>query len=127
MMKREAGAAIVLALLILLSGWSIRKAESLCTEVGIALSKSRSAAEKLDYKKAREYFEQGLTLWQEAGSYSHVFLRHSEVDAANDAFYELKEKLTQEEPGAWAAAYDKLRYHLETISAMEKPSLGSVF
>lgn len=126
MLKREYGAVALLLALIFLSFWNIRKVDTLTSDVSIALSKSQSAAETLDYKTARNYLEEGLLLWQEAESYTHIFIRHSEIDTTTDAFFELKELLYQEEHSACAAAYEKLHYHLNSIRAMEKPSLGSI-
>ena len=126
MMKREYGAAALLILLFFLSMWNIRRIDTLTTDVGIALSKSLSAAEKLDFKAARKHLDEGMELWLDADEYTHIFIRHSEIDAATDAFFELREVLCQEELSAFTSAFGKLRYHLESISTMEKPSLGSV-
>lgn len=127
MIKREYGAAALLALLLILSFWNIQKVDELSALVGIELGKSQSAAENLDFKSARNYLSEGLNLWQEERAYAHIFLRHSEVDATTEAFYELKQVLMQEDVSACAAAYELLRYRLECISAMEHPSLGSIF
>lgn len=126
-MKREYGAAAVLAVLLLLSCWSIRKVDGLTTELSITLEKSRSAAETLDSKRARELFEESLRLWLDAEQYTHIFIRHSEIDAITDAFYELSAVLDNDDRKERAAAFDKLRYHLDSVNSMEKPSLGSIF
>ena len=126
-MKREYGAAAVLALLILLSGWSIRRTDRLTAELNIALEKSRSAAETLDGRRARELFEESLRLWLDAEGYTHIFIRHSEIDAITDAFYELSAALDADDRKEREAAFDRLRYHLDSVNSMEKPSLGSVF
>ena len=126
MMKREYGAITVLIALVLLSFWNIRKIETLTADVGIALSKAQSAAEQLDFKAARKHLDEGMERWLDAEEYTHIFIRHAEIDTTTDAFYELKEILCQEELSSCPAAFEKLRYHLESISTMEKPSLGSV-
>lgn len=126
MTKRDYIAIGVLAVLLALSVYNLASIDALTGDIGIALSKSQSAAEKLDFKSAREYLNAGLELWLDADEYTHIFLRHPELDSTSDAFYELEEVLLQEDLTACAAAYGKLRYHLNSIDSMEHLSLGSI-
>ncbi len=126
MTKRDYIAIGVLAVLLALSVYNLASIDALTGDISIALSKSQSAAEKLDFKSAREYLNAGLELWLDADEYTHIFLRHPELDATSDAFYELEEVLLQEDLTACAAAYGKLRYHLNSIDSMEHLSLGSI-
>ena len=116
----------MLALLLALSVWNLKSIDTLTGDIEIALSKSQSAAEKLDFKTARQRLDEGLELWLSADSYTHIFLRHPEIDSTADAFYELQQVLMQEDATACAAAYDKLRYHLDSIDGMEHLSFGSI-
>ena len=59
MTKREIIAAVLLALLIALSVYNILSIDALTGDIGIALSKSQSAAEKLDFKAARGLSHRG--------------------------------------------------------------------
>lgn len=126
MTKREYIAVVLLVLLLALSIYNLASIDKLTGEIGIALSKSQSAAEKLDFKSARQYLKEGLTVWLDADEYTHIFLRHPEIDSTADAFYELEQILLQEDLTACAAAFDKLRYHLNSIDGMEHLSLGSI-
>lgn len=126
MTKREYMAIAVLALLLALSVWNLKSIDTLTGDIEIALSKSQSAAEKLDFKTARQRLGEGLELWLSADSYTHIFLRHPEIDSTADAFYELQQVLMQEDATACAAAYGKLRYHLDSIDGMEHLSFGSI-
>lgn len=126
MTKREYTAIAVLALLLALSVWNLKSIDTLTGDIEISLSKSQSAAEKLDFKTARQRLDEGLELWLSADSYTHIFLRHPEIDSTADAFYELQQVLMQEDATACAAAYDKLRYHLDSIDGMEHLSFGSI-
>ncbi len=126
MTKREYVALAAIILLTALSVYNLSSIDALTGDIGIALSKSQSAAEKLDFKGAREYLAEGLELWLNADEYTHIFLRHPEIDSTADAFYELQEVLYQEDITACAPAFNKLRYHLESISSMEHITLGSI-
>lgn len=126
MTKRDFAAAAVLLVLIGFSAWNLKSIDTLTDDICISLSKSQSAAEELDFKAARGYLDEGLERWLSAEDYTHIFLRHPEIDSTADAFYELEQVLAQEELPECAAAYDKLRYHLNSIDGMEHLSLGSI-
>ena len=103
-MKKEVIAGAVLALLIALSAWNIYSIDALTDGIGDSLRMSQALAD----------------------GYTHIFLRHPEIDSTTDAFYELQELLLDGGGDGCAAAYDKLRYHLESIRSMEHISIGSV-
>ena len=127
MKKRESAAIFVLTVMVLLSVWNLKKIDSLTDSIIILLSKSQTSAENLDSKTAMKSLNEGLELWLRADRYTHIFIRHCEIDSTTDAFYELKESLMGDDPLSTRAAYEKLRYHLESIDGMEHPSLGSIF
>lgn len=126
MIKREYAAIALAAILLSLSIWNEKSVDALTGGISVALAKSQSAAEKLEFKAAREYMREGLAQWLSAESYTHIFLRHPEIDATADAFYDLAQILSQEDATACAAAYEKLKYHLDSIDGMEHLSLGSI-
>lgn len=127
MLKREYAAAAVLAALIAISGWNMRRTDTLTSDMEIALCKSRAAAERLDFKRSREYMKDSFELWNDAECYTRIFISEELADRATDAFYTLQEALAQEDTAACATSYDSLRHYLETINEMERPSLGSIF
>ena len=61
------------------------------------LELSRQAAEEGDASRALEELDPALERWLKADSYTHIFIRHSEIDSTADAFYELREVLLAEE------------------------------
>ena len=65
--------------------------------------------------------------WREAKSYTHIFLRHAELDAVSDAFFEVFIQLGAGDTAAAEGAYDRLEEHLRSIDHMEQISLGAVF
>ena len=89
------------------------------------LDTAQAAEARGQPEEAREALDKALKRWLEADRYTHIFIRHAEIDATADAFYELQSQLLSGE-GDSSAAYDKLRYHLESIRQMEHPSLGSI-
>ena len=107
-MKREIGAALLLLALIGGSVWNIRRADRLTGEI-------------------LEHLELSERAMLSARSYTRVFLRHPELDAASDMFYELMQELHRGEIRALPAVYARLRYHLDCIREMEHPGWGTVF
>lgn len=126
-MKRELAAAAVLALLIGISVWNVRKIETLTGDMEIALCKSRTASEQLDFRQAREHISDAIALWLEAECYTHSFISHSQISGASQALYELQQSVAEEDITACTPCYEELKYILRSIRDTERPSLGSIF
>ena len=124
-MNRELAAGALLLLLMAGAWWNIRAVDRLTGELLAGLDASQAAEEQGDHPGAQAALEAALNRWLEADSYTHIFIRHAEIDSTADAFYELQGQLLAGE-GDISAAYDKLRYHLDSIQRMEHPSLGSI-
>ena len=125
-MNRELAAGALLLLLIAGAWWNIRAVDALTGELLAGLDASQAAEEQGKHLAAQEALDAALNRWLEADSYTHIFIRHAEIDSTADAFYELQSQLLSGE-GDSSAAYDKLRYHLDSIQRMEHPSFGSIF
>lgn len=126
-MKREICAA---ALLLFLAGGAflnIRHVDRLTDKVLAELESSKQAAQAEETGLALKYWETSFELWEQSYSYTHVFIRHQETDAAVEDFYAIKELLLQNEADAALAAYERLSYRLSNIAAMEKPTAGAIF
>ena len=126
-MKREICAVLLLAALAAASYWNIHRADTLTTEIKDHLELSEKALLANDPKYAVEQLEAALRIWLSARSYTQVFLRHPELDETSDIFYETLKDLRGGEIRALPAEYERLRYHIDSISDMEHLSLGSVF
>lgn len=124
-MKKELAACILLVLLTAGAGWSTRHMTKLADAMLTHLDSSESYGEMGDGEKAREELDEALSLWLRAEGYTHIFIRHPEIDAATDAFYELIEAQTNGDAGL-TACFDKLRYHIMSIESMERLRLGSI-
>ena len=92
-MKKEVIAGAVLALLIALSAWNIYSIDALTDSIGDSLRMSQALADIGDFDSAKTELDKGLKLWLNADGYTHIFLRHPEIDSTTDAFYELQELL----------------------------------
>ena len=126
-MKREWIAVGLLALLMAAAALNIVKLDRLLEQININITRTENAVSQDDFETAAACFENGFSIWQTARSYTNVFLRHSDMDAAADAFYDLKQLLLQKDRDALTAAFARLRYKLEIIDYMEHPSVGTIF
>ena len=126
-MKREIFAVVLLVALAAASVWNIRREDRLIGEIEEHLALSEKAVLAGDPDYAEQQLKAALRIWLSARNYTQVFLRHPELDETSDVFYETLHSLQGRETAALSAAYARLRYHLDSISAMEHVSLGSVF
>ena len=124
-MSRELAAGALLLLLVAGAWWNIHAVDTLTGDILAGLDASQEAEEQGRHPDAQAALDKALNRWLEADSYTHIFIRHAEIDSTADAFYELQSQLLSGE-GDSSAAFDKLRYHLDSIQRMEHPSLGSI-
>lgn len=124
-MKKEIIALLLLVLLFAASLFNIWYFDRLCLDIAGEVKASAVALERGDMEAAQEYLNSALHTWLDADSYTHIFIRHPEIDSTADAFYELGQAL-EENSESCRAAYDKLLYHLESIRTMEHLRFGSI-
>ena len=126
-MKRGICAALLLLVLIGASVWNIRRADRLTDEIREHLELSERARLAADPNYAKEQLEAAKRIWLSARGYTQIFLRHPELDGTSDIFYETLQDLQAGELRALPAAYERLRYHLDSIRDMEHVRWGTVF
>lgn len=124
--KKEIFALSLLCVLIGAAVWDLIYLHGMAEGLRSDIMLSREYAETGDMISAAEALENALDTWLDAEGYTHIFIRHSEIDGATDAFYELKEALLNGDSG-FAGAYDKLIYHIDSIEGMEQFTFGSIF
>ena len=124
-MKKEIIALLLLVLLFAASLFNIWYFDRLCMDIAGEVNASAVALERGDIEAAQEHLNSALHTWLDADSYTHIFIRHPEIDSTADAFYELGQAM-EENSESCRAAYDKLLYHLESIRTMEHLRFGSI-
>ncbi|MDO4816189.1 MAG: DUF4363 family protein [Bacillota bacterium] len=80
-----------------------------------------------DFDNAKSQLDTAAEHWLSLDGYTHIFIRHSEIDSVTDAFFNLKSTIYEEEAGACEGAYGQLMAHLESIRTMEHIRFGSIF
>ena len=125
-MKKEWIAAILLALLFAAALLNIACLDRLIGRIGEDVAHAQDLAGRGDFLAAEAALDTAIERWIAANSYTHIFIRHPEIDSTSDAFFELKELLAEENADGFPSAFDKLMYHLNSIDEMEHIRLGSV-
>lgn len=125
-MLRERIAAGLLALLLLLSLVNIACLDRLIGALELEIDRAETLAESGDFAAAETALDAAIAHWRAADAYTHIFIRHPEIDSTSDAFFELRQLLAEENAEGFPSAFEKLRYHLDSIDGMEHIRPGSI-
>lgn len=126
-MKKETFAVLLLALLLglsILNAWALDKITGRL--IG-TMDACRSSIDAENWDDAAKQAETALDYWGKKGAYTHIVLRHSEIDALTENFYRLLERIYSRD-GAAASCEARLTMEaLESMSSIEKLRPGSIF
>ena len=125
-MKKEIIAVLLLVLLFVLTLVNIQVVDRLTGTLLDMLDTAELDIQNENLDAAAQKAQAAAELWLQADAYTHIFIRHSEIDSTTDAFYELLIQLQSGESGGALGALSLLRAHLTSIAGMEHISLGSV-
>lgn len=125
-MTREIVAALLLVLLFAAALLNIACLDRMIGTILADTDSSRALAEDGDFEAAEKALDKAIARWSAANAYTHIFIRHPEIDSTTDAFFELRQSLSEENADGFPSAFDKLVYHLHSVDEMEHIRLGSV-
>lgn len=126
-MKRELAAAAVLILLLAGSWWNLKYLRDFTGGLSETLDLSRAYCKAGQFELAEQELEKAAQDWLGADGYTHIFIRHSEIDSTTDAFFELMSDVRSGDAQSASGAYEKLAAHLDSLYTMERVTLGSIF
>ena len=126
-MKKEILAALTIIGLLAGSVVNILHLESLIDEISVHLYESSLACETSNLSLAENEVRNALDLWLNADDYTHIFIQHSEIDAASDIFYDILSAINDEDSASAMASIEQLYYHLNSIYTTELVTFRSVF
>ncbi len=125
-MKKDIVAAALLAVLFIGSLFNIAYLDRLTGRIEDELTASIEKLEEGDAAQAREHLIRALDMWLAADGYTHIFIRHPEIDSTSDAFYDLAKEIGKNDAESCRPAYEMLLYHLSSIRTMEHLRFGSI-
>lgn len=126
-MKKELIAAVLLAVIFAGVMLNIRASEkivsSLMGEVDAAYAQLKSG----DSESAAETLDKAIEHWLTLDGYTHIFIRHSEINSTTEAFFQFRSDIGSGDADAVDGSYGLLSETLRSIMTMEQISLGSIF
>ena len=125
-MKKELFSALTILSLVAGAVINIVHLNKLVNTMTQHIDKAIVACSVTDYNTAEAELSAALTLWVDSDSYTHVFIRHSEIDATTDSYYDALAAIQSKNQEA-ISLMRKTQYHIESIQSMEKVSLKSIF
>ncbi len=126
-MKKEIIALALLIALFAASLYNFHYLENMVSDIFDLASDSYERLNQGDTEGSKQKLEQAIAQWEEADGYTHIFIRHSEIDSTSDAMFETLGCITAEEVEEAEGAFRCLFYHLDSLVGMERISLGSIF
>lgn len=126
-MKKEIISALLL--LLIFSGVLVnirindRIVSSLINEVDMSYENLKNGNED----KAMQQLDTAIEHWLNLDGYTHIFIRHSEINSTTDAFYGFRSDVGSGDADAANGSYGLLKETLLSLMTMEQISLGSVF
>ena len=125
-MKRELGALILLLALFGAAAFNIRAADRLTDEIETHLGRSEKALLAGDRAYAETELEAALRIWRSAEHYTHIFIRHGEIDAVTDTFCSLLGAIKSRDTSDIFMAQLTLHSRLNELVEMERVTPGSI-
>lgn len=126
-MRKELAAAIILALLLTGVMVNIRVASNIILGLKEDVTAAYQSAEKGDFDRAKPQLDAAVEHWMSLDGYTHIFIRHSEINSTTEAYFQLKSDIYAEDMGAVEGSYGLLMATLDSLMTMEQLSLGSIF
>lgn len=126
-MKKEIISALLL--LLMFSGVLVnirineRIVSSLINEVDMSYENLKNG----NKDKAMQQLDTAIEHWLNLDGYTHIFIRHSEINSTTDAFYGFRSDVGSGDADAANGSYGLLKETLLSLMTMEQISLGSVF
>lgn len=124
-MKRETVAVILLLLIFGGALVNICVNDRMVLDLESEVKQAYKSAQNGDSEKAMSQLSAAEEHWLSLDGYTHIFIRHSEIDSLTDAFFDFYSSLN-EEPSSIEGAYNRLMAHLESIRTMEHLRFGSI-
>ena len=126
-MKKE---IVALALLLLIAAgniWNHRRLDRLITELNALTAEAFAASQEQNWPAAETAARRAEDQWAAANGYTHIFIRHTDIDALTEAFCDYRGALSGRDEGDILAGYLRLSAGLRSLLDMEKLSAGSIF
>ena len=125
-MKKEWFALLLLIAIIFGAALNLRFLRSFTEELEQDVADAADAGEREDWETAETIASASMEYWTGADKYTHVFIRHGEIDAVTDGFCSLLGAIRSQDHGSLYSAQIALRSRLLGLYEMERLKPGSI-
>ncbi|NLT12812.1 MAG: DUF4363 family protein [Clostridiales bacterium] len=126
-MKKEIIIGCLLVIMLAAAFVNIHYLNKLTDDITHLIEESGAYAEKSDWVQAEQKAEEAAKRWSDSESYTHLVLRHSELESTTDAIYGYMERIYAREKESAKGAAQAAISRLKSISSIEKIKPGSIF
>lgn len=126
-MNREICAYLLLLALFLGSLYNIHVMDEKIGSLRADVGKAYESAQNSDFEDAERQLRSAADRWLGMGEYTHIFIRHTEIDSATDAFFDMLSDIASKDAESAEGSYRKLDAHLKSLITIEHLSFGSIF
>ena len=125
-MKKEGLAITIILFVILGSVLNLRYLKSLIHELDAQTNEAVSEAEAENWTTSEALASDVMMQWMKMDKYTHVFIRHGEIDAVTDAFCSLLGAIKSRDTSDIFMAQLTLHSRLNELVEMERVTPGSI-
>ena len=126
-MKKELVALVLLTLIALGNIWNQRRLDSLIADLSALTEEAYAASRAQDWPGAERSARNAEEPWSAENRYTHIFIRHTDIDTLTEAFCDYRGALAGGDRGDILACYLRLNAGLGSLRSMETLSAGSIF
>ena len=126
-MKKELVAIALLLLILIGNIWNRQRLDKLIGELDGLTEEAYASSRSAEWTSAEDAARSAAEAWSGAHTYTHIFIRHTDVDTLTAAFCEYRGAITGRDDGDILASYLCLKAGLHCLRDMETLSVGSVF
>ena len=126
-MKKEIAAAIILIALFAGVMLNIKVSGNIILSLEDDVTAAYESARNGDFDRAKPQLDAAIEHWMSLDGYTHIFMRHSEINSTTEAYFQLKSDIYAEDIGAAECSYSLLMADLDSLMTMEQISFGSIF
>lgn len=126
-MNREIAAYLLLIALFLGSLYNIHVMDDKIGSLRTDAKSAYESAQSGDFEAADKQLHSAAEKWLDMDEYTHIFIRHTEIDSATDAFFDMLSDIASKDAESAEGSYRKLDAHLKSLITIEHLSFGSIF
>lgn len=126
-MKKEIIAAVLLAVLFAGVLINIRISENIVLSLSDEVDAAYLSLKSGNGVEASQQLDKAIDHWLTLDGYTHIFIRHSEINSTTEAFFQFKSDVSSGDADAAEGSYGLLKETLNSLMTMEQISLGSIF